>query len=595
MSATKAPEAVPDRKAIRVQGAGIGTGAAASIRLSFDRLVAYSTNQLPLNMAALPVVLNVSHFYGEVLKMPLGVMGLIFIAARTIDAVQDPVIGLVSDGFTHRGRRGRLAFVALMLPLLVGGFYMLFHPPAAILTEHTMLAAWLFAALFVVHLGYSGVSISYHAHGAELTDDYNERTRVTVGREVFGLLGMTLAVVLPTMLTARFGDNLGYAYMGAMFIPIAILFALPTLLWSPPSVHPPVVRENAEIHVRYFRDWLVSLAPRLARPTRTMEDSVALRALIPFFAPLKNRLFRRLLLVFVVNGAALGVAVSVMLFYVEHVLQGNKVQAGIILLVYFGAAALSVPMWLLLSRRYSKAAAWFVAMVITAAAMSVAVFFGAGEFALFIAVAMITGLGIGADYGLPPSVLADVIHAEEGKDTRGETGAYFGLWALATKLATAVGAAGSLPVAAMLGFDPSRGEYGNLALVIIYVVLPVAIKILAAVLIWYIRIEADAARFATRCCAGYDRPFSGGSHGRASAAGARRNRVVSPQQPRASAAKTSRKSTVWRRSPSCRSASDAGRAMQAAPDRAAHHEHRCRRPVIGAAAGVLLARRPNSE
>ena len=158
-------------------------------------------------MAALPVVLNVSHFYGEVLKVPLGIMGLIFIVARVIDAIQDPVIGLISDKFTHRGPRGRLTFVALMLPLMIGGFYMLFHPPEALFTNSTLLALWLFAALFLVHLGYAGVSISYHAHGAELTDDYNERTRVTVGREVFGLMGMTLAVVLPTHLTAKFGEH----------------------------------------------------------------------------------------------------------------------------------------------------------------------------------------------------------------------------------------------------------------------------------------------------------------------------------------------------------------------------------------------------
>ena len=94
-----------------------------------------------------------------------------------------------------------------MLPLMIGGFYMLFHPPEALFAEPTLLALWLFAALFVVHLGYAGVSISYHAHGAELTDDYNERTRVTVGREVFGLMGMTLAVVLPTIFTAKFGDH----------------------------------------------------------------------------------------------------------------------------------------------------------------------------------------------------------------------------------------------------------------------------------------------------------------------------------------------------------------------------------------------------
>lgn len=468
-----------------------GKRATTAVRLSFDRLVAYSTNQLPLNMAALPVVLNVSHFYGEVLKVPLGIMGLIFIATRVIDAIQDPVIGLVSDRFTHRGPRGRLTFVAMMLPLLIGGFYMLFHPPEPVFTQPALLATWLFVALLIVHLGYAGVSISYHAHGAELTDDYNERTRVTVGREVFGLLGMTLAVVLPTFLTAKLGEHAGYAYMGLLFIPIALLFALPTLFWSPRSVHPPVVRENPEIHVRYFRDWLIGLAPALARPTRNMEGSAALRTLIPFFAPLKNRLFRRLLLVFIVNGSALGVAVSVMLFYVEHVLKGNKLQAGIILLVYFGAAAASVPLWLMLSRRYSKTAAWFIAMVMTAVAMALAVFLGAGDFALFVPIAVITGLGIGADYGLPPSVLADIINSDEGKDTKGDTGAYFGLWALSTKLATAIGAAGSLPVAALLGFNPSEGHYGESALVIVYIVVPVIIKAIAALLIWFIRIEAE--------------------------------------------------------------------------------------------------------
>ena len=108
------------------------------------------------------------------------------------------MIGLISDRFTRRGPRGRLTFVALMMPVLAAGFYMLFDPPDAWFGNQTLMAVWLIAALLLVHLGYSGVSISYHAHGAELTDDYNERTKVTVGREVFGLLGMTLAVVLPT-------------------------------------------------------------------------------------------------------------------------------------------------------------------------------------------------------------------------------------------------------------------------------------------------------------------------------------------------------------------------------------------------------------
>ena len=437
-----------------------GSGTAGSAKISFGRLVAYSTLQLPLAMAALPVVLNVSHFYGGVLKLSLEVMGPIFIITRVIDAIQDPVIGLLSDRFTHRGPRSRLLFVMLMIPALVGGFYMLFDPPDAWFGNQMMMALWLVAALLLVHFGYSGVSISYHSHGAELTDDYNERTKVTVGREVFGLLGFAIAVVLPTILTTPrlFGETQGYMMLGLFFIPIAVIFSLPCLLWAGPSVHPPV--------------------RHLGNP------------LVAFFAPLKNRLFRRLLLVFVVNGAALGVAVGVMLFYVEHVLKGTQTQAGIILLTYFFAGAVSVPMWLLLSRRLGKAAAWFVGMLLTAVAMASALVVGAGDFPIFLFISIFTGIGLGADYGLPPSILADVINAEEGGDTKGKTGTYFGLWALATKLATAIGAACSLPILPLLGFDPMRGQYGTFALVVVYIALPVAIKIVAGLLLWFIRIEA---------------------------------------------------------------------------------------------------------
>jgi Na+/melibiose symporter-like transporter len=256
-----------------------------------------------------------------------------------------------------------------------------------------------------------------------------------------------------------FGESNGYMMLGLAFVPICILFSLPTLISAGPSVHPPV------IHVG--------------------------NPLLAFFAPLKNRLFRRLLLVFVVNGAALGVAVTVILFYVEHVLVGTKFNTGIILLTYFIVGAASVPLWLLLSRRLGKAAAWFVGMICSIVGLGLAISLGAGDFYWFVAISVITGLGLGADYGLPPSILADVINAPEGGDTKGKTGTYFGLWALATKLATALGAAFSLPIVALLGFNPAKGQYDKTALIIVYVVLPVAIKIVAALLIWFIRIEAE--------------------------------------------------------------------------------------------------------
>jgi Na+/melibiose symporter-like transporter len=471
------------------------------VKLPFKRLVAYATLQLPLNMAALPVVLNVPKFYGDALGLSFAALGTYLLLTRVLDALQDPLIGFISDRMTRRPR-GRLLFVLISMPLLIGGFFMLFDPPSkAALGGATGLTIWLLAALIIVHLGYAGVSISYHAHGADLTDDYNERTRVTVAREVFGLSGMTLAVVLPAILInpnihsdlaetwkaaraaldvaraaadgpaiaaaqhtihglRQVAEIKGYGIFGLLFIPIAILCFLPTYLWAPNSVHPAVERKS---RASVFHD---------------------------FMAPLKNPRFRRLLLVFVVNGSALGIAVSVMLFYVEYVLKGTTVQAGMVLLTYFVSAAASVPLWMWLSRRTSKAVAWFAAMVLTIISFGGAGLIGEGQLGLFIAAAVLTGMALGADYGLPPSILADIIHAEEGADSKGETGAYFGLWALSTKLATAVGAGLSLPVASMLGFDPGNQKFDTSALVVTYIMLPIGVKVIAGLLTWYIRIEA---------------------------------------------------------------------------------------------------------
>ena len=128
------------------------------VHIGFGRLVAYSALQLPLAMAALPVVLNVAHYYGEVLKLSLALIGPILIVSRIIDAIQDPILGYISDRLTHR-KNGRLLLVGSMVPLLIIGFFMLFDPPAmfhpgadGVSPNPDLLSIWLFVSLVLVSL-----------------------------------------------------------------------------------------------------------------------------------------------------------------------------------------------------------------------------------------------------------------------------------------------------------------------------------------------------------------------------------------------------------------------------------------------------------
>ena len=108
------------------------TSTAAPVRLNRLRLGAYATLQLPLAMSALPIVVTVAHFYGKHVFAGvagiLSILGIVFFVTRLVDAIQDPLIGFVSDRLTHF-RNGRLLMAIASVPFLGAGFYAIFAPP----------------------------------------------------------------------------------------------------------------------------------------------------------------------------------------------------------------------------------------------------------------------------------------------------------------------------------------------------------------------------------------------------------------------------------------------------------------------------------
>ena len=89
----------------------------------------------------------------------------------------------------------------------------------------------------------------------------------------------------------------------------------------------------------------------------------------------------------------------------------------------------------------------------------------------------------GADLALPSALLAGVI-ARSGQAGRAE-GSYFGWWNFAIKLNLALAAGVALPLLAVLGYTPgARGAAALDALTWAYCLLPCALKLLAAGLLW---------------------------------------------------------------------------------------------------------------
>jgi glycoside/pentoside/hexuronide:cation symporter, GPH family len=401
-------------------------------------------------MAALPIYVNVPKFYADVVGLNLAAIGVLLLAARAFDAIQDPLLGFWSDR-TRDTRFGRYIWLWIGAPLLALSMVGLFRPPEL---SPAAMGWWLVVMLLVVYTAYSMVQISYQAYGAEISDDPTQRTRVTSFREGFGLIGVILAASLPQVLSDSMGARQGYAAFAYMFVPTALLLILGTIL----------------------------LSPRAQVRTQAVEENAVKNMTLP----LKNAHFRRLLIVFMFNGIAASIPATLVLFFIEDVIKAPK-MAPALLVAYFVAAAASLPLWVWLSAKMGKGRAWFVGMILSIIAFVWAFNLGAGDVTAFMVICVLSGIGFGADMALPPSILADVIDEDEKRGLGRNEGAYFGLWNFVTKMNLAIAGFAALTALGMLGYV-SKGDNTAQALTALaatYALLPCALKLCAGAAIWW--------------------------------------------------------------------------------------------------------------
>jgi Na+/melibiose symporter-like transporter len=419
-------------------------------RLTRRELLAYSAYALPLAMAALPVYVHVPKFYADELGLSLAAVGAILLACRLLDALQDPLFGYLSDRTASRPG-GRSLLVLFSLPLLAAGFVGLFHPPS---DDPAALTLWLALCLVVAYLGFSMGSIAYYAIGAELSADYHERTRVTATRGALAMTGVLIAAALPELLAARYGGRDGLALFSLAFVPVLLCGAAVTIRGSPRP------------------------GPRGHRPHASLY-----RALLE---PISSTGYRWLIAVSVLSGIAAAIPGTLILFYVQDMLQRPDL-AGLFLALYFVCGAAGMPLWIAVARRAGKKRAWLIGMLLSVAAFVGAYLLGPGDVRAFAAVCILSGIAYGAELAIPPSILADIV--DRAAAPARPDGAYFGLWQMVDKLNLALAAGVALPLLHWLGYTPGAPQPEQAPLSLMYALVPCAIKLAAGVCLWLAPLE----------------------------------------------------------------------------------------------------------
>ena len=159
-------------------------------------------------------------FYNQVLGLSGSLTGLAVLIAIIFDAISDPVIGSISDRFVSKlGRRHPFMFAA-PFPTVIA-IYLMFFPPYG-LSEYGLFG-WLIFSTIMLRLSITLFAVPHLALGAELSDDYFERSRVMSYNNLFGYMGVIIMHIFTWFLIFPFfaNEKIGQLYQES-YTPIAI-------------------------------------------------------------------------------------------------------------------------------------------------------------------------------------------------------------------------------------------------------------------------------------------------------------------------------------------------------------------------------------
>ncbi|MDH5736982.1 MAG: MFS transporter [Gammaproteobacteria bacterium] len=132
-------------------------------------------------------------YYNQVLGLSGTYAGLAVFIALTVDAISDPAVGSWSDGIKSRWGRRHPFMVASVIPLGVT-YYFLFVPPQG-LTEWGLFL-WFTTFSVLVRTALTFFHVPYLSLGAEMTQDYQERTHLVVVRMAFGFAASLVVIAV---------------------------------------------------------------------------------------------------------------------------------------------------------------------------------------------------------------------------------------------------------------------------------------------------------------------------------------------------------------------------------------------------------------
>jgi len=367
-------------------------------------------------------------FYGTViLGLPGKLIGLIVGIGTVWDAVTDPVMGYISDHTRLRyfGRRH--------LYILIGTFGMAVFG-MMIFTIDSNLSEMFKAMLLVINLlmlkTFSTIyATPYMALGAEMCDDYKERTSIQSYKTIF----FVISLIFPTIISMLVFFRPTAAYPKGQLNPNA--YAIMGMTGAAITLIAGLICYAAT--VKY-----IPYLPKASK--KSSKGMQTINIYYSFFELLKNKDYRAVVLGYMFTNIASAMVASIGLHMFTYTYNLTNVSMSILFGAMFVLAAASQPLWLIIARKKEKKGAFILGayvMMLGAVLFIVILPFKSAiaSMPLFIMPIMaIMGFGLGGMLLLPYSMVSDTIDLGELNTGKRNEGIYLGCMTFAYKMSQAI-------------------------------------------------------------------------------------------------------------------------------------------------------------
>lgn len=193
-------------------------------KLSVLEKVGFGAGDMAVNVVISSMMLIITFFYTDVFGLRPHDVALLLLAVRLLDAVTDPLMGMVTDRIETRWGRYRPYFLVFAVPFGISVFLTFTTPDA----EYGAKLAWAYATYILVTLCFTVVTIPYISLIGVLTADPKERLSANGYRLFFAKIAAFMVTILVPVLAESWGGGdlaEGYRWaMGLMGLMATVLF-----------------------------------------------------------------------------------------------------------------------------------------------------------------------------------------------------------------------------------------------------------------------------------------------------------------------------------------------------------------------------------